>query len=147
MLVSHDRAFLDNVVTSCLTPVGGGTWMETPGGYSDAMDQLAPLLNREPSGARSKPKAQPSEKPKNTKQTKLSFKDKHRLEELARLIPETETRISELETTLADPDLYARDADAFHKTSKALEAAKGSLDDMELEWLELEEKREALEGA
>src|SRR6185436_12107933 len=39
LLVSHDRAFLDGVVTSVVTPEGGGKWLETPGGYSDYLSQ------------------------------------------------------------------------------------------------------------
>jgi ABC transport system ATP-binding/permease protein len=39
ILVSHDRAFVDNVVTSILTPEGDGRWLETPGGYSDYVNQ------------------------------------------------------------------------------------------------------------
>ena len=46
LLVSHDRAFVDNVVTSILTPEGGGVWLETPGGYSDYVSQK----NRRPRG-------------------------------------------------------------------------------------------------
>ena len=43
LLVSHDRAFLDGVVTSVLTPEGGGRWLETPGGYSDYLAQKKPV--------------------------------------------------------------------------------------------------------
>ena len=54
--------------------------------------------------------------------------------------------IEKLETELADPDLFTRNADRFHKVSETLEAKRAELEDAEMEWLELEEKKEALEG-
>ncbi|HBH90259.1 MAG TPA: elongation factor 3, partial [Hyphomonadaceae bacterium] len=147
ILVSHDRAFLDGVVTSCISPVGDGQWLETPGGYSDAVRQL-----KEIKGAKTKDKATSkgsakSDKPAASKQqNKLSFKDKHRLEQLDKLMPQLQTRIENLEAELADPNLFSKDAARFQKASEELESSREELEEAEMEWLELEEKRESLEG-
>ena len=147
ILVSHDRAFLDGVVTSCLSPVGNGQWLETPGGYSDAIRQLKEIKGTRAGGkASSATSGAKSEKPAAKSKNKLSFKDKHRLEQLEKLMPQMQADIEKLETELADPDLFTRNADRFHKVSETLEAKRGELEDAEMEWLELEEKKEALEG-
>jgi ATP-binding cassette subfamily F protein uup len=144
ILVSHDRAFLDATVTSCLCPVGNGEWIVTAGGWSDAQEQLKGFRQK---GATDAPKA---EKPKTDNagrpkpQTKLSFKDEHRQKELDALIPKLQAEIARLEQDMSDPDLYARDADAFNKKSARVGAAREELDMAEMEWLEIEEKREAL---
>ena len=62
-------------------------------------------------------------------------------------MPALETEISELEKMLADPDLYARDADLFHKTTERHDTLKAELEAAEERWLELEMKREELEGS
>ncbi|WP_033232950.1 ABC-F family ATP-binding cassette domain-containing protein [Ponticaulis koreensis] len=147
ILVSHDRAFLDGVVTSCISPVGDGQWLETPGGYSDAVRQL-----KEIKGAKTKDKATSKSSAKSDKptagkqQNKLSFKDKHRLEQLDKLMPQLQTRIENLEAELADPNLFSKDATRFQKASEELESSREELEEVEMEWLELEEKRESLEG-
>jgi ATP-binding cassette subfamily F protein uup len=144
ILVSHDRAFLDATVTSCLCPVGNGEWIVTAGGWSDAQEQLKGFRQK---GAPDAPKA---EKPKTDNaqrpkpQTKLSFKDEHRQKELDALIPKLQAEIAKLEQDMSDPELYARDADAFNRKSTRVGAAREELDLAEMEWLEIEEKREAL---
>ena len=72
LLVSHDRAFLDATVTSCLNPVGQGKWIQTAGGWQDAQSQLKTeraKSERKPSKPRSK--TDRSVKPKTQKQTLL----------------------------------------------------------------------------
>ena len=108
ILVSHDRAFLDSTVTSCLCPLGDGEWIVTAGGWSDAQQQLKGTrqkakLTREP-----KQKIESSTRPKPQK--KLSYKDEHRQKEINERIPELQAEIARLEAQLGDPDLYARDA-------------------------------------
>ena len=147
LIVSHDRAFLDNTVTSCLCPLSEGKWVQTAGGWSDAQDQLAQLrgekpVQKKPAKAKSKP-ASSNSRPV----TKLSFKDAHKLKELETVMPRLSEEITELETSLADPNLYASDPDKFQSLSNRLAAAKEELEGSELEWLELEEKRESIEAA
>ena len=75
---------------------------------------------------------------------KLTFKDQRRLEECEALIAKSPAIIAKLEAALADPDLYSRDPAAFDKTMKALDKARADLEQAEMEWLELEEKKEGL---
>ncbi len=145
LIVSHDRAFLDNTVTSCLCPVGDGTWIQTAGGWSDAQEQLAQLHGENESSPK-KTKPKPHNRTKNTKPiSKLSFKDAHRLKELDTEIPKLTEEIGSLEKELADPALYTANQDRFNKLSSRLQTARGELETSEMEWLELEEKREAIE--
>jgi ATP-binding cassette subfamily F protein uup len=140
LLVSHDRAFLDGVVTSVLTPEGNGRWLETPGGYSDYLSQKKPETLK-PVSVASKPSAAVTA-PKV--QSKLGYKDQRRLEELNRLMPQKQAEIATLEAAMADPDLFANQPAEFARKASRLEAARAELESLELEWLELEEKREAL---
>ncbi len=144
VIVSHDRSFLDATVTSCLVPVGGGKWLQTAGGWSDALEQVPDLIATAPRPKASKAAAPPKAARTPKAQTKLSYKDSFRLEELGRLIPEREAEIAALETALAAPDAYGRDPEAFQRQSLRLEAARAELEAFEDEWLVLEEKREAL---
>lgn len=61
-------------------------------------------------------------------------------------MPQLESDIAAAEKKLADPDLYARDAEAFHKLSATLDRLKAELSAAEEQWLELEMKREELAG-
>ena len=142
LLVSHDRAFLDNTVTSCLSPVGDGKWIETSGGWSDAQIQLRSAVKSSAEEPKKKPKSKPKAvAPKINK--KLSFKDEHRAKELDELVPALEEEISEIEALLADSSLFERDRSTFDTKSARLLSAKEELEAAELEWLEIEEKREA----
>ena len=84
--------------------------------------------------------------PAPAKAAKLSYKEQRRLEELNSLIAEMPGKIALLEGQLADPELYSRDPAAFDRYGKALAAAREKLEAAEMEWLELEERREALEA-
>ncbi len=143
ILVSHDRAFLDATVTSCLCPLGEGEWIQTAGGWSDAQEQLKGVRQKNaPKADKSKGAAAPAAKAKPA--AKLSYKDEHRQKEINALIPKLQAEIAALEKDLADAGLYARDPAAFTKKSARVGAARTDLENIEMEWLEIEEKRERL---
>jgi ATP-binding cassette subfamily F protein uup len=144
LLVSHDRAFIDNVVTSILTPEGGGTWLETPGGYADYVSQKksGAVALRSSALDVSKSQARPAA-PKQAA-AKLSYKDQRRLEELNRLMPARQKEITDIEDAMADSNLFTKDPKAFQSRANRLTAARAELEEYELEWLELEERREGL---
>ena len=143
ILVSHDRAFLDATVTSCLCPLGDGEWIQTAGGWSDAQEQLKGVRQKNaPKADKSKGAAPPAAKAKPA--AKLSYKDEHRQKEINALIPKLQAEIAALEKDLADAGLYARDPAAFTKRSARVGAARTDLENIEMEWLEIEEKRESL---
>ena len=147
ILVSHDRAFLDAVVTATLAPLGEGRWIETPGGYSDFEAQARPLM-REPAPSRQPDRAEPKTPPAPKAVTKLSYKEQRRLEEAERQVPDLEAEIARIEAALADPALFTADPKRFAALTRRLETARSELENAELDWLELSEKRDRLaEGA
>jgi ATP-binding cassette subfamily F protein uup len=141
LLVSHDRDFLDRVVTSVVALDGEGNAEEYPGGYTDWQRQHKERVRPEQKQAAAAPKAERAKA-----QTKLSYKDSRALEELQKRMPQLEGEIATTEKKLADPDLYSRDAEAFHKLSAALDRLKAELSAAEEQWLELEMKREEMAG-
>lgn len=149
ILVSHDRAFLDAIVTSCLVPMGAGKWIETSGGWSDAARQEPSLTTRvaaKPSDKPSKKSASKTgEAPK--REAKLSFKDKHRLKEVEQAMPKLGAEIERLEKDLSDADLFNKDPARFQKLSDRLAAARGELEQAEMDWLEIEALKEELDKA
>ncbi|MGC2856433.1 ABC-F family ATP-binding cassette domain-containing protein [Novispirillum sp. DQ9] len=149
ILVSHDRDFLDRVVTSTIAFEGDGMVREYPGGYADYERQraAAAALAAEPSPEprRDAPAAAAPPKPKGPSR-KLSYKQQRALEMLPKRLEELQAEIATLEKTLADPALYTRDPAAFQKATDTLQARQSDLAAAEEEWLELEMLREELEG-
>ncbi len=139
LLVSHDRAFLDATVTSCLVPVGEGKWVQTAGGWSDAQRQIKP--KPEKSSGKRKPGTK-SQSSAPAQKLKLSFKDQHRLKEAEAAIPCLTAEIEALQQDLADPDLFNRVPDRFNALSARLQTAQDELDQAESDWLEIEALKE-----
>jgi ATP-binding cassette subfamily F protein uup len=143
ILVSHDRDFIDRLATSTIALDGRGEAVETPGGWSDFVRQN-PGFFEAPRIIQPKAPAPVAAKTPPKPQTKLSYKDQRRLEELDGLMPKLHAEIAAHEKTLEDAGLYARDPKGFDKIMAALTAARARLAASEEEWLTLEEKREAL---
>jgi ATP-binding cassette subfamily F protein uup len=146
LLVSHDRDFLDRVVTSVIATEGDGRWIQYAGGYSDMLLQRGPAKAAAGvSGGRSRGSRDDAvSKPQNRK---MSFKDKHALETLPTRMADLEQDLRRLNRVLSDPDLYRRQPAKFADATKALEAAQASLAKAEEQWLALEMQREELERA
>jgi ATP-binding cassette subfamily F protein uup len=146
ILVSHDRDFVDRLASSTIALNGHGKVVETPGGWQDFLSQNPGFFQSVAAGAAQAPAPKPAapkvEAPKQA--SKLSYKDQRRLQELDGLIHALPSKIAKLEQDLADPNLYSRDPAGFSRLSGALAAARAELEAAELEWLELEERREAL---
>jgi len=112
-LVSHDRAFLDNVVTQVIVAEGQGKWKEYVGGYSDweRVRDAAPLASSAQKKAEAKPAAAApagTAAPAPAKGKKLSYKEQRELEELPQLIAKLEDEQTALNLTLSDPDFYKK---------------------------------------
>jgi ABC transport system ATP-binding/permease protein len=143
LLVSHDRDFLDRLVTSTIALEGDGTATEYAGGYSDYLNQRPA---KTPTAPAAKPKAAaPSAAPAKPR-GKLSYKDQRELDELPTRMDALSAEIAKLESALADPDLFTRNPAKFQKTSEQLHAKQSDLAAAEERWLELEALREELEG-
>jgi ATP-binding cassette subfamily F protein uup len=152
LLVSHDRDFLDRIVTSVLAPTGNGRWTEYAGGYSDMLaqrkgDDLKKVSKAESAPAVRKSADDIAPSVQTTPKAKLSYKEKHALSVLPDQIAKLENEIKMLSEKLADAGLYARDRAAFEKANTRLANAQHQLEELETQWLELEEKRAAIEGA
>jgi ABC transport system ATP-binding/permease protein len=144
LLVSHDRDFLDRVVTSVIATEGDGRWIEYAGGYSDMLAQRGAAKPAVVSAGRPRgPRDEPAAKPQSRK---LSFKDKHALETLPGRIADLEKEIARLNQVLSDGNLYARQPAKFADTTRALDAAQTELAKAEEQWLALEMMREELEA-
>ncbi|WP_150427423.1 ATP-binding cassette domain-containing protein [Dechloromonas sp. CZR5] len=138
-LVSHDRTFLDNVVTQTIAAEGEGRWHEYAGGYSDWASYKAGVA-KEP--ARVKSEAKPVAKapePVKPKGDKLSWKEQRELEALPGKIAALEDEQAALTTRLEDPSIYQTDPQAAQRAAERLAA----IDD---ELMILLERWEALES-
>ena len=148
LLISHDRDFLDRLVSGVIVPEGNGRWTEYAGGYSDMLAQRGADLSQTPRKpetrkADSKPAPQP---PAPAARRRLSFKDKHALETLPRTIVALQGEAAGLQAKLDDPGFYARDRAGFEKVIAALGAVQHKIAAAEEQWLELEVLREELAG-
>ncbi|HEY0422537.1 MAG TPA: ATP-binding cassette domain-containing protein [Rhodopila sp.] len=146
LLVSHDRDFLDRVVTSVIATEGDGRWIEYAGGYSDMLLQRGPARTTSGMSA-GLPRGSRDDAPARPQSRKMSFKDKHALETLPVRMAKLETEVARLNRVLADPDLFTRQPAKFAAATKALEATQASLTEAEEQWLALEMQREDLERA
>jgi ATP-binding cassette subfamily F protein uup len=143
LVVSHDRDFLDRLVTSVIAVEGDAEVSEYVGGYSDYLRQRpVKPVNAAP---KPPPKPQVSPKPQNTR-TRLSYNEQRELDQLPGRIDALTAEIAKLEADLADPALYAKDAARFQKLASRAETARSELDEAEVRWLELEAKREEAAG-
>jgi len=148
LLVSHDRDFLDRVVTSVIAAERDGRWVEYAGGYTDMLKQRGADLKREAvkAGAEEK-KESKGAAPSTASKRKLNFKDKHALETLPKTMAKLQAEIAKQQRHLDDPNLYQKNRNKFDTASDALTKAQKELEEAEDKWLELEVLREEIEQA
>lgn len=147
LLVSHDREFIDNVVTQLWIFGENGEINEQVGGYNDWQERKK-SLPANTANATAKEKAKPaSEKDvpqassdRNSK--KLSYKLQRELDQLPDKIQRAEAKRDELLAITSDVEFYAGDQDYIQTTLAALSTAEESLEELEMRWLELEEMSE-----
>jgi len=141
LLVSHDRDFIDRLVTSTIVMEGDGRAEEHPGGYSDWLARRDTRPAREDKPTRA---AAPKGAAKAQARSKLSYKDQRELDMLPERIAVLEGTIAKLEERLADSGLFKRDADAFNKAIADLDRTRADLATAEERWLALEELKESM---
>jgi ATP-binding cassette subfamily F protein uup len=150
ILVSHDRDFLDRVVTSVIAAEGDGRWSDYPGGYSDMLAQRRGAdLERRTLAETNKLAAGDvaTQSPETSKaKRKLSFKEKHALETLPARMEKLSLEIAKLQSKLADGSLYTKDPKTFTQATAALAKSEAELTAAEEQWLELEMLRQDLES-
>ncbi len=150
LLVSHDREFLDNLVTSTMVLEGAGRIVEYAGGYGDWLDQRpsipAPVGGVSgPDSGTSGRDASPTKKskPRPDQPRKLTYKETKELEALEETIAALEEEKDTIEATLADPDFYKGDPEEIAATNRRLPAIGAELEAAYARWEALETIREA----
>ncbi len=141
LLVSHDRDFLDRIVTSVIAVEGKGIVAEYVGGYSDYLGQRP-----EPRQAKApvKSAAKQPKPPTARSSDRLSWKEQREIEALPGLIADLEAEKARLEEALADPGFYQRDRIAFEASTARHQEVAASLSASEERWLGLAERAERL---
>ena len=142
IIVSHDRDFLDNVVTSTLVFEGNGIVTEHAGGYTDWRNEVERIANskRTQSTAAKTPLAAET-KPAVTKSVKLNNKDRQDIVELPGKIAELEAEQAKIAAQLADPDVYKNGGALFAELQKRLQTIDAEHNAAMQRWMELESRR------
>jgi ATP-binding cassette subfamily F protein uup len=139
LVVSHDREFLNNTVTSCFVFEGEGRVVEYAGGYDDWLAQRP--QPEEPEAVQ--PKAV---KPKAAKARKLTWKEERELEALPDRIEALEAEVAALRERMNAPEFYSNDHTVVAAEAARLEALESALDALLTRWDELEELRALCES-
>ncbi len=140
LLVSHDRAFLNDVATSTLVFEGDGRIHPYPGGYDDwraVRDARAAAVREADSGAK-RPAVADGPASSTEKPRRLSYNEKRELEGLPGRIEEIEAEEAELNARLSDPEAYRRPAADITVWQARLNAIPAELERLMARWVELE---------
>lgn len=144
ILVSHDRRFLDNVVTEVLAPEGNGLWREYVGGYSD-WQHYKPKAESVVKKAETVDKVVPK-KPKQTK-IKLSYKENKELETLPEHLMQLEAKRDELISLMSESDYYSTHSpQEIKEQNEKIQFLENKINQSYLRWEELENKRSFVEN-
>jgi ATP-binding cassette subfamily F protein uup len=143
IVVSHDREFLDNVVTSTVVFEDDGKVQEYVGGYSDWLRRGHELAVADNPYEIERKKRAALERKKNKVATKLSYKDQRELDSLPAEIESIEKSIAELQESIAAPDFYTRDAELVQNKLHELSETEALLERRIERWGELETLQES----
>ena len=141
LLVSHDRDFLDRLVTGIIAVEGGGVIDEYVGGYSDYLAQRRPVAAPKVA-AKAAPK--PAARPTAARPDRMSWKDRREFESLPGMLAELEADKVRLEAALADPGFYVSDRAGFDAATSRHREVLAELATAEERWLTLAERAESL---
>ncbi|MCC8361842.1 ATP-binding cassette domain-containing protein [Lysobacter sp. A6] len=141
LMVSHDRDFLDHVVTSTLVMEGDGRVGEYVGGYSDWLRQRpqAAIAPAAPQAAKAvQPSTSKAETPAQPAKRRMSYKEQKELETLPARIEQLESEVTTLTDAMHDPAFYQRDSAAIVAHNTKLAEAQAALDVAYARWMELD---------
>jgi len=136
LVISHDRAFLNNVVTSTIAFDPDGTVREYDGGYDDYIRQRPDFSNAPTTVQQPKPESSPVRIPKK----KLSYKEQRELDELPQRIADLESQQVQFHEQMSDPEFFKQSADVITSVNSELEKLTGRLKTAYARWEELEEQ-------
>jgi ATP-binding cassette subfamily F protein uup len=140
LLVSHDRTFLDNVVTSLIAFDADGELREYVGGYSDYLRQCPALPPQRQERVKAAPARQPSVAAAATSPAKLSYKEQRELDALPAQIDTLETEQRQLLASMNQPGFYAQDPALITSTSQRIEQIVQALEACFSRWEALEQR-------
>ena len=143
IVVSHDREFLDNVVTSTVVFEENGKVQEYVGSYSDWLRRGHQLAVTDNPYEVERKKREAQERKKNKVATKLSYKDQRELDGLPAEIEAIETDIAALQEVIAAPDFYAQEAEVVQQKLLELSETETLLEQRIERWGELETLQES----
>ncbi|HZP60700.1 MAG TPA: ATP-binding cassette domain-containing protein, partial [Opitutaceae bacterium] len=146
LIVSHDRDFLDNVVTSTLVFEGDGRIGDYVGGYSDWMHEKEKLAVAKSAAEARTPPAREAAKPPKKSVRKLTNKEQRELDALPAQIEAFEAEQAELTAKLVDPGFYQREGNAVAQVKARLEELERQHGLAFARWEELEALRAGAEG-
>ncbi len=146
IVVSHDRNFLDNVITSTIVFEEGGRVREYVGGYSEWVRHGHRLAETDTPGAGLEKAERERQRRESRRQTKLSYKDQRELDQLPAEIETLEARVESLQARVAAPDYYVQDAQTVQSGLAELRDAEALLEARIERWGELESLRESLDA-
>lgn len=145
LLVSHDRDFIDRVVTSVIYMPGDGSVSEHAGSYSDLLEKLkSKIPAKKENKKEALPKKEETPKSETKKTGRLSYNQQRLLEILPGKISELEKQIGDTEAALSDSSLYTENPEKFDALTTQLEELKAELEKSENQWLEIEMLRESI---
>lgn len=139
LIISHDRAFIDNIATHYIAFDGQGHIDSGVGGYSDWQNRQKYLqTQQEKKPTEKKINKSPQQKP--TKSNKLNYNEKRELEQIPQLIAQVESKISILHNEMQDPKFYQQSKDVVKQTNEKLATLQSELENYYERWEDLESK-------
>ena len=149
LLVSHDRRFLDNIVTQVVVSEGNGIWREYVGGYSDWLAQrrrqAADIKGNGGSRSQAKNASPGGNAQRGKPRTKLSYQSKRELEALPAEIENLEREQNELSARMSSPDYHRSSAEQMKTDGKRVEQLEALMVEKFARWQALEEERSRYE--
>ncbi|WP_235296634.1 ABC-F family ATP-binding cassette domain-containing protein [Portibacter marinus] len=142
MIISHDRYFMDKIVDHLFILRAGGSIKDFNGNYTeykareDEFLPNKPVIDKKTNENKSIP-AETKKTDTKASSAKLSFKDKHRLEEIEKLLARNEARKKEITEQFSDASLSSTDMEAL---SKEMGLLMSEIEDLEMEWMEIADK-------
>ncbi len=146
LVVSHDREFLDNVVTSTVVFEENGRVQEYVGGYSDWQKQGHQLAETDSPEIAEAKRREANSRRKNKASKKLSYNDQRELDRLPLEIESAESSITALQAEITEPDFYAQDDELVQQRLQQLKDLETSLEALVQRWGELETQRDSLQS-
>ncbi len=141
LVVSHDRAFLDNVCTSTLVFEGNGVVKEYVGGYSD-WRRVVGRQTKEAEGGEGREKVPPRDKPRTRRPAhRLTFKEGKEWEAIPTRIEALEEELEALHRRMADPAFFREDPEEIRRVKEGSQRLPGEIEALFARWAELDERK------